>query len=653
MTPPAPRHSDGSFVVASFDARGVLTNQRRRLTRLAKQRREQDAFQARLALTAAQRAADEQPDARSRVAASLNRTLRTVATTWSLDVRFVVRLDAPSTQVQWAGDVLAIHHPAPDLISDKGAIRIDRLRHLVADVKGLAYHEVGHRLHTLPFSELLRHVGRSAYGADVTANSRAWAVLEDQRMEARMVADSPVLGNYFATTVIRHLARHRLGDTQSDPPAGEWLLVAGRAHVPATVRDPLRAAFVRARGQVHAATAERLVAEYCAATTVADLWRAVVEFARFVDDDLAMPIPASGLGDEGRAMSSDDKGSGSTGTPMPRPRQQVAESLAASATTRPPTTPRDASSPRTSAATQSDGGSHHTSGPMPGGGSPSDHAAPEPHTLGDQLRQSLEHAERSRLADHRLDSDVADVMSAVDAPGSALPRRKAASSGHQPNIDDADLAAQLMVEALRTFTSDSAPMWQARQARGVLDPFAFRTRQPGTRDHFRACVGDGDQTTDLAVSLLLDVSGSMEGRGADLGAAAYACKYACDQLRIPCTVTLFSGRGYMLWDVGEEPVHVALREEGTTDPTAVCEALDSQQHGRRLHLVLMLTDGAFDREFGGLARYWRDDRAIVLIGLGESVARAHANTTGVHQLLCISSVLDLPHTVTNVLSSLV
>lgn len=653
MTPPAPRHSDDRYVAASFDARGVLTNQRRRLTRLAKQRREHDALQARLALTAAQRAADEVPDTRSRVAASLARTLRTVAATWGLDLRFAVTLHSASTTVQWSGDALSIHHPAPDLTTAKGALRVDRLRDVVADVKGIAYHEVGHRLHTLPFSELLHHVGRSAHAADLATIGRAWAVLEDQRMEARMVTDSPVLGNYFAATIIRHLARHQVGGSPADPPPAEWLLVAGRAHVPATVRDPLRASFVRARGQVHAATAERLVAEYSAATNVAELWRAIIGFAHFVADDLDMPMPRSGLGDDGSAVGNhDDADDAGTRTSRRHNREQVAQSLAASATTR-PATPRENSAHDAAAAPPSDSGSQHASGSTPGGGAPSDHTAPEPQTLGDRLREALEHAERSRLTDRTLDGEVADIIDALDAPASSLPRRRGVGPADEANVADAELAAQLMVEALRTSTSDSAPTWQARQERGVLDPFAFRTRRPGTRDHFRACVGDGDLTTDIAVSLLLDVSGSMAGRGADLGAAAYACKYACDQLSIPCTVTLFSSRGYMLWDTAEEPVHVTLQEDGTTDPTDVCEALDSQRHGRALHLVLMLTDGAFDKEFGGLAPYWREHRAIVLIGLGESVARAHATTTGVHQLLCISSVLELPQTVTNVLTSLV
>jgi hypothetical protein len=105
--------------------------------------------------------------------------------------------------------------------------------------------------------------------------------------------------------------------------------------------------------------------------------------------------------------------------------------------------------------------------------------------------------------------------------------------------------------------------------------------------------------------------------------------------------------------VNDEPEHLTLYTDGTTNPTEACAALDDQRHGRALHLVLMLTDGVFDKGVGGLDRYSAPDRAIVLIGLGASVARAHATTTGVHELLSISSVLDLPSTVTNVLTSLV
>ena len=625
-----------------FDAKGVLTSERRRLSRLATRRRQLDAQQARLALSTARQAAEEAPRTGATVATALAGMLRTVAASWGLDVRFEIT-HAEVVSATASIDRVRISHPSPHITSADGALSVDRLRAVVADVKGIGYHEVGHLRYTVAFATLARCAGRAALDVDLHQVARARAVLEDQRMEARMVADSPVLGSYFATTVIRHLTRYSATGRVAEPPPADWLLVAGRAHVPSAVRDSLRASFVSARGEAHAATAERLIAAYRTATTPDQMWRIATEFAHFVDDDLDMLMPMPGLGDERRDLPSEDAFGDTTGTSRPSRRRlvdQVTRSLSVSVTPH-------ASTPDT--------GTHEQPGPTPGD-SPGAAQEPEPiahDTLAELLRHELQGVEQSRLADRSIDDTVAHIVRAIDTEAAMLPRRRSTPGLHPATARKADLAAQLMVEALSTCTAHRAPMWQARQERGVLDPFAFRTRQPGARDHFRACVGDGDRSTDIAVSLVLDVSGSMQAHGGALGAAAYACKYACDQLSIPCTVTLFAGRGYLLWNVHDEPEHLTLRTEGTTDPTEVCATLDEQRHGRALHLVLMLTDGEFDKGVGGLDRYWAPDRAIVLIGLGAAVARAHATTTGVHEVLSISSVLDLPRTVTNVLTSLV
>lgn len=689
MTSRARGRSAASNPATPFDSKGVLNNERRRLARLATRRREQDAVQARLDLRRAEAIASTSPDIRATVATSLAGTLRAVAATWGLDLYVAVAFGGDSTKVLSTGVRLHIQLPATAITTADGALRLEAVRGLAADVKGLGYHEIGHLLHTVPFHELVHHAGRSGHGTDIAALSSAWALLEDQRMEARMVADSPVLGHYFAATVIRHLTRHRVGGSVAEPPPVEWLLVAGRDHVPATVRDPLRASFAAARGEVHAATVERLIGRYRSATTLTELWDTLVDFTHFVDDDLDMPMPGSGLGDEARALAELDDSTPARGQKKSAAAEQIARSLAASATpapsppsqsppaqsppaaspsasapTRRPTDPATTTSatpserppdvaPSPAPALSTSPAPAPASAPGTGGGGQHGNAGAETPSTSGRMLEALRHAERSRLDDRALDHDLAEIVSAIDALTASLPRRHEPLGRHGALVHEAESAARLMVEALTTYTSDSAPIWQTRQERGVLDPFAFRTRRPGTRDHFRACVGNGDRANDLAVSLVLDVSGSMVSHGASLGAAAYACKHACDQLAIPCTVTVFASRGQLLWDIDDEPVPLVLETDGTTDPTMVCEALDSQRHGRALQLVLMLTDGVFDSSFGGLARYWTPDRAIVLVGLGDSVARAHADTTGVHELLCISSVLDLPRTVTNVLASLV
>jgi hypothetical protein len=168
-------------------------------------------------------------------------------------------------------------------------------------------------------------------------------------------------------------------------------------------------------------------------------------------------------------------------------------------------------------------------------------------------------------------------------------------------LDTHDLVAKArgvvggIVTALQEATADSAPHWESGLRTGTLEPVRYKTRQPGDYDVFRSYVDAGEIGSDLAVSVFLDVSGSMGRDIYRLSAAAWATKAACAELTIPCEVMLFNSEGFTLWDADDEvesriPLLVA---DGGTDPsTSFAQSLVEKKV--KNHLVLVMTDGEWD-----------------------------------------------------------
>jgi hypothetical protein len=144
--------------------------------------------------------------------------------------------------------------------------------------------------------------------------------------------------------------------------------------------------------------------------------------------------------------------------------------------------------------------------------------------------------------------------------------------------------------------AERAPSWQGNQRQGVVDVIRYKTRQPGDMEFFRQYADGGDMhLPNMAVSLVLDGSGSMQPYNDDLATAAFGVKSACDVVGIPCTVTLFDTAPYLLWDKDDRPLEVPydVIPCGGTDPKSTLDLLDDQMAGKDHHLVIIMTDGAW------------------------------------------------------------
>ena len=219
--------------------------------------------------------------------------------------------------------------------------------------------------------------------------------------------------------------------------------------------------------------------------------------------------------------------------------------------------------------------------------------------------------------------------------------------------EDAGKLADEIEQAFRTATAHSSPVWASGQTAGILEPIRFRTRQPGDREFYRTYADEGEPGQDLAVTLMLDVSGSMSGTGPALGAAAYAVKRAGDALSIDTEVAVFESNPHLIWAADDRPDCVPeIGATGSTYPAELFQALLTERRDKAKHIVIIMTDGGW----GGsgqpdvdLRTYAEDNRFIVLLGYGLSKAVENLMERGPDEAYHITDLFEIPALLENIL----
>jgi hypothetical protein len=205
-----------------------------------------------------------------------------------------------------------------------------------------------------------------------------------------------------------------------------------------------------------------------------------------------------------------------------------------------------------------------------------------------------------------------------------------------------------MLNALDTVVMTASPSWKYRMETGaVLDVDAFSNRELGDDAYWMAKDDSGERGHDLAVSVLLDCSGSMSGTYSSLGACAYGIHGASQSLGIPCTTSIFGTSQYRLWGEDDMPTAIIMPDLGGTKIRACLDALPTQRAGKSRHIVFILTDGDWEYDLPTLIPYMDEGVHIVLIGLGIPVTRLLQKSPS--RAINIKSVLDLPKMVEQVI----
>jgi hypothetical protein len=224
-----------------------------------------------------------------------------------------------------------------------------------------------------------------------------------------------------------------------------------------------------------------------------------------------------------------------------------------------------------------------------------------PEEASNALQQAIDDLLKDHAEDLLNDSQLDSLMDqfterANDYANDDLPRYVDYNDLPTDVLIDAEGIAAQMERSFDVRTADCAPIWQFRTTRGIVDPFAYKTREPGNREFYRQFDQTGDLGRSVAVSVLLDSSGSMGGYGDQLGAAAYAITTACRALDIPTTVMTFNDSARLLYGPDDlEVVPTTIRITGGTSPGGALIAAADQRCDKQEHLVIILTDGLWDR----------------------------------------------------------
>ena len=235
-------------------------------------------------------------------------------------------------------------------------------------------------------------------------------------------------------------------------------------------------------------------------------------------------------------------------------------------------------------------------------------------SLRQQLRNRVIEASRSLSNASEAEQFMSDVNRELSNP---MLRNQAVSPMPQHLIAKSKKVANDMLNALEPLAVTADPAWRFRQTNGVLDPVTYKTHEPGDIDYWIDYEGEGSTGHNLALSVILDTSGSMDAWMDELSVAAYGIRLACDSLGIPCTISTFDTEAFMLYHNDEEPTPLLIHDGGGTNPKAAFMQVRNQKLDKERHLVIVLTDGAWSsvktiKPFSQPGQYW------ILFALGDN-----------------------------------
>lgn len=687
--------------VLSPESRRIIQTERRSIMRQMANAAEKRIAQAREEMASARgrEATKVRANNEHALVHGIRNVLSTVASSYGVlpPIDINVNVYSPTLEAWTDFSKVVIKYPHRLVPSDQvGSWRQDTLRNFYADVKGIGYHEIGHILHTVPFPTLLDLATEDGWVVPapdpaivgdpraVLANSTVvlhsyWNLLEDQRMENAVVRSSPVMADYFTTMVLTHIA-----DGHASHTSATWLLLVGRRYLPSSVRLRFQQMFADSYGVDYMHEAKDIVYRYMRATTPSEMMDAIVEmYLLSAALQVSMPRGTDGHGNPGpgnpgqsgearetirrSADTSTDDASTDDGTKptVPgAPKSDDGESSdGESDGSGKATTDEDADDGSGDGSSDGDGsdesasgqdtdqrdGRSKQSGQGVGSEEPGDFdpSGPTP-TMDELLQDIIDDLRDSLVQDSSLDEAVRATYETANTGDLVLPRTQRMHERYGPDfVPTAETVATGLEDALRVMTAENSPIWQTHQSRGVIDPFAYRTRVSGSTD-YRRLYSEGDIGTDISVVLMLDTSGSMHGTDEGLGVAAYATKKACDALEVPCTVLTFDYEARIVWTSSEVPTPVCLSADGGTNPTTGLAALEDFSFDRSTQLVVVMTDGQF-QDGVTVTRYGAPGRYFLGLGYGYAASTHYLDRVGFHESHLIQDLLEVPQIVANFL----
>jgi hypothetical protein len=430
-------------------------------------------------------------------------------------------------------------------------------------------------------------------------------IVEDQRQERLVLARFAPWAPYLTAALGHHI-----------PVAHEnaWVLLAGRTWLPQAVRDTARARFVARYGAASADAVAHIVGEYQRLTDpgeseAIEAWDLLVALHELFGTDVPRPKQRC------VSLEGGEPDTGEAGADAPPAADETGEG--------------DGEAPGEGEGEGSGEGECEGSGEGGAGASEGSASAPS-------LSVQIKRAAAEQLAAEG--DDIANVLDALRAGrGSDDVRGEDSPGTYQPATDAARRLHHEVADALLDLKDDAEPGWDRRTDSGRLNVGRLINPAADMDELFDRYAPGAMESTEVELVLLLDVSGSMSSRMAQLGEAAWAIRHAVDDLDGTATV--------ITWNDAEPRIMAAAGDHpdarmfvphagGGTNPT---EALG---HAYRLladstarnRLVVILSDGRWAdvRQAERVVQACNDAGMVTVCGLlgRDAGTRLHGCTHG-------------------------
>jgi hypothetical protein len=593
----------------------------------------------------------------------------------SMDVRVPIRVRSTSTThgvTDFKSINISVNPSAYDLNDYTQVMR------LLKFTKGVLYHEVGHCKFSVPLADLISSAGidkDTVSSIPAAKIAKAWNLMEDQRMECAMVRYSPIMMNYFTVIILDHVV---------SKPEMSWPFVAGRTYLDKALLDKFR--FLSSsycNGVLYEPTlvrdTSRVISTYKRATTPKAMYDAIIEMVDILErwqkagstipdgvDDHTNVFNKSSNDEEATkdkisssATEQDDKDENYEDEPQQDGVSQNGDEQGEDESASGGDTGFDKDQP-------TDGSGHSSAGDekrdgqqdspvdddtyIPGNGASTHEESGK--TLREIVDEVRDEVMSTTLEDER---DAKEFLSIVnEEQGRSITHTSAVTTMDASQLEDAADICNNMLRVLEPLATQVEPSWRFRQETGILDPVSYLTREPGDTDFWVDLDDDGQQGYDVAVSVILDVSYSMGSACYNLGSVALGIRRACDELTIPCTVSVFDDESNLLWSADEEPTEVFAHANGGTCPINALLDLDNQMMGKSRHLVVILTDGIWPDDIKDLSMFSRPGRYIIGVGYDSFNPNGIRNALeglNPNEAFGIRNVRELPDVVTSAVSA--
>ena len=581
------------------------------------------------------------------ILAAYANVLRIMGSSWDLDTFIKLEVGSDWSAATDFKDVY-LTVPALEEASD-GTLTGPRGQDIVTMIETfltLGYHELGHCLFSVPFPELLalanEEGGLGLSGAGST--QLAWNALEDQRMENAMIQESPDLANYFKVGTMEAI-------NLQDPTV--YLLLIGRWWLPTEYRNLAKANLLNHLQSIDMdpsviKKAEAIVYRYITATTAKQMitnihayrsllmsiqstgnfshnWNAIdshstskLTYDDFNYDEAEQGDSRPDESDTARetikktgkqASKSLKEGQKQSMAPGDKQDEQEAPAQGMGDIDTP-----DSEEEGSAEGTDSnDGDSGSGSGNKEAGEGSSPEKAASPGTAGPATEDLDLHEWSDPQRDEAEKLAQEEIQRAKDSLHTHLKPllqefQKAYHNEQSGDFKGTTMASTMpshvvayaeglaasMARAFESSVANNHPSWSNRTSSGVLNAFQYKTRQSGERNFYRQREDDKALGADIAVTLVLDNSGSMDGQVGALSIMAYVVARACEMIGTKSRILLFNSQTYLMKDWDESPYPGQITATGGTDPMDALRSLpESAPEDASHHLALVMTDGEF------------------------------------------------------------